>query len=213
MLDTRLHLIDSPPAGAPAAHEDEPRPSRHEAEAAVRTLIRWAGDSPRREGLLDTPARVARAYEEWFGGYAIDPERLLERDFDAAGYDDIVLLRGIPLRSMCEHHMAAIRGVAHVAYLPGERVVGISKLARLVDAYARRLQIQERLTGEIADTLERVLQPRGVAVVVQASHECISSRGVGMHGVDMVTRRLRGAFTQEPWRGDILAAFGLDRKP
>jgi GTP cyclohydrolase I len=211
MLDARLHLIDSAPSPA-STSDDEPRPSRLEAEAAVRTLIRWAGDSPRREGLLDTPARVARAYEEWFGGYAIDPEQLLERDFDAAGYDDIVMLRDIPLRSMCEHHMAAIRGVAHVAYLPGARVVGISKLARLVDAFARRLQIQERLTSEIADTLERVLQPRGVAVVVQASHECISSRGIGMHGVGMVTRRLRGDFAQEPWRGDILAAFGLERR-
>jgi len=211
MLDARLHLIDNAPI--PNAREDETRPTRTEAEAAVRTLIRWAGDSPRREGLLDTPARVVRAYEEWFGGYALDPEQILARDFDAAGYDDIVLLRDIPLRSMCEHHMAAIRGVAHVAYLPGERVVGISKLARLVDAYARRLQIQERLTTEIAQTLERVLQPRGVAVVVRASHECISSRGIGMHGVNMVTRKLLGAFTTEPWRGDILAAFGLDRKP
>jgi len=211
MLDHRLHLIDS--ANNPTSREDEPRPSRMEAEAAVRTLIRWAGDSPRREGVLDTPARVVRAYEEWFGGYQLDPEEILARDFDSAGYDDIVMLRDIPLRSMCEHHMAAIRGVAHVAYLPGERVVGISKLARLVDAYARRLQIQERLTNEIAGTLERVLQPRGVAVVVQASHECISSRGIGMHGVNMVTRKLLGAFTTEPWRGDILATFGLDRKP
>ena len=138
------------------------------------TLIRWAGDTPSREGLLETPARVVRAYEEWFGGYALNPEQILGRTFDSAGYDDIVLLRDIPLRSMCEHHMAAIRGVAHVAYLPSERVVGISKLARLVDAYARRLQIQERLTAEIADTLERVLKPRGVAVVIHASHECIS---------------------------------------
>jgi GTP cyclohydrolase I len=211
MLDHRLHLIETP--ALPDSREDEPRPTRIEAEAAVRTLIRWAGDSPRREGVLDTPARVVRAYEEWFGGYALDPEEILARDFDSAGYDDIVMLRDIPLRSMCEHHMAAIRGVAHVAYLPGERVVGISKLARLVDAYGRRLQIQERLTTEIAQTLERVLQPRGVAVVVQASHECISSRGIGMHGVNMVTRKLLGAFTTEPWRGDILAAFGLDRKP
>jgi GTP cyclohydrolase I len=205
MLDHRLHLIES--ETLPGQREDETRPTRMEAEAAVRTLIRWAGDAPRREGLLETPARVVRAYEEWFGGYALDPERILERDFDAAGYDDLVLLRDIPLRSMCEHHMAAIRGVAHVAYLPNERVVGISKLARLVDAYARRLQIQERLTGEIADTLERVLQPRGVAVVVRASHECISSRGIGMHGVSMVTRRLRGCFENEPWRSDILEAL------
>ena len=171
----------------------------------MRTLIRWAGDHPAREGLADTPARVVRAYEEWFGGYALDPERILGRTFDRAGYDDIVLLRDIPLRSVCEHHMAPIRGVAHVAYLPRERVVGISKLARLVDAYARRLQIQERLTAEIADTLQRVLRPRGVAVVVRAAHECISSRGIGMHGVGMATRRLLGEFEREPLRGEVMA--------
>jgi GTP cyclohydrolase I len=204
MLDARLHLIDGTPAAAP---EHEVRPSRHEAEAAVRTLIRWAGDAPRREGLLDTPARVVRAYEEWFGGYAIDPEALLERDFDSAGYDDIVLLRDIPLRSMCEHHMAAIRGVAHVAYLPGARVVGISKLARLVDAYGRRLQIQERLTAEIADELERTLQPRGVAVIIEASHECMSSRGVHKHGASLVTRRFTGVFEAREARSEVLAAL------
>jgi GTP cyclohydrolase I len=203
MLDARLQLID--PQSAPAIEES--RPSRHEAEAAIRTLIRWAGDSPSRAGLIDTPARVARAYEEWFGGYAIDPDALLARDFESAGYDDIVLLRDIPVRSMCEHHLAAIRGVAHVAYLPGERVVGISKLARLVDAYARRLQIQERLTCEIADTLDRVLQPRGVAVVIKASHECIGSRGIAMHGVGMVTKRLLGDFEREPWRSELLASL------
>src|SRR5690606_27317883 len=184
-----------------------PRPGRAEAGAAVRTLIRGAGDRPAREGLADTPARVVRAYEEWFGGYALDPDAILGRTFDGAGYDDIVLLRDIPLRSTCEHHMAPIRGVAHVAYLPGRRVVGISKLARLVDAHARRLQIQERMTIEIADTLERVLQPRGVAVVINATHDCISSRGVGMHGVAMVTRRLTGAFERDPWRRDLLDAL------
>jgi GTP cyclohydrolase I len=199
MLDDRLPSIESTqPAPAPAAMDASVRPSRQEAEAAVRTLIRWTGDRP---------ARVVRAYEEWFGGYALDPEQILGRTFDSAGYDDLVLLRDIPVQSVCEHHMAAIRGVAHVAYLPGTRVVGISKLARLVDAYARRLQIQERLTTEIADTLDRVLRPRGVAVVVQATHACISSRGVGMHGVAMVTRRLLGEFAQEPWRRDILAAL------
>lgn len=208
MLDARLHSVDSA-VPAPGAAADDPRPSRLDAEAAVRTLIRWAGDRPGREGLLDTPARVVRAYEEWFGGYALNPEAILGRSFDRAGYDDLVLLRDIPVRSVCEHHMAAIRGVAHVAYLPGERVVGISKLARLVDAYARRLQIQERLTAEIADTLQRVLQPRGVAVVVQASHDCIASRGVGMHGVTMVTRRLLGRFEQEPYRADVLAALAV----
>lgn len=206
MLDARLHAIDS----TASQHEvavDCPRPTRREAEAAVQTLIRWAGDQPAREGLQDTPARVVRAYEEWFGGYALDPARILGRTFERAGYDDLVLLRDIPLRSVCEHHMAPIHGVAHVAYLPGERVVGISKLARLVDAYARRLQIQERLTAEIADTLQQVLQPRGVAVVIKATHECIASRGIGMQGVAMVTRRLLGQFEHEPLRSDILAAL------
>ena len=205
MLDARLHVVEAP--SSPPATTEDARPSRQEAEAAVRTLIRWAGDSPAREGLRETPARVVRAYEEWFGGYTLDPADLLGRTFSRDGYDDIVLLRDIPVRSVCEHHMAAIRGVAHVAYLPGERVVGISKLARLVDAYARRLQIQERLTAEIADTLANVLQPRGVAVVIQASHECMTSRGVGTPGVGMVTRRLLGQFEQEPYRRDILAAL------
>ena len=186
---------------------DDPRPSREQAEAAVRTLIRWAGDSPTREGLRDTPARVVRAYEEWFGGYAKDPARILGRRFERAGYDDIVLLRDIPVRSVCEHHMAAIEGVAHVAYLPGERVVGISKLARLVDAYARRLQIQERLTAEIATTLQRELQPRGVAVVIRASHGCMTTRGVSIHGTTMMTRSLLGQCAVEPYRQEILAAL------
>ena len=184
-----------------------PRPSRAEAEAAVRTLIRWAGDNPVRAGLHDTPARVVRAYEEWFGGYARDPATILGRRFERSGYDDIVLLRDIPLHSTCEHHMAPITGVAHLAYLPGEQVVGLSKLARLVDAYARRLQIQERLTVEIADALQRELQPRGVAVAIRASHGCMTSRGTHVHGSAMVTRRLLGAFEHEPWRGDILAAL------
>ena len=206
MLEPRTNIAElaTPRNQALAA---SPRPCRAEAEAAVRTLIRWAGDDPAREGLHDTPARVARAYKEWFGGYALDPEHIPGRAFDTAGYDDIVLLRDIPLHSVCEHHMAPIRGVAHVAYLPRERVVGISKLARLVDAYARRLQIQERLTVEIADTLQRALQPRGVAVVLRAAHECIASRGIGMPGVGMVTRRLLGEFEREPLRSEIMAMF------
>lgn len=183
------------------------RPSRAEAEAAVRTLIRWAGDDPARAGLHDTPARVVRAYEEWFGGYAKDPAKILDRRFERSGYDDIVLLRDIPLHSTCEHHMAPITGVVHVAYLPGESVVGLSKLARLVDAYARRLQIQERLTVEIADALQRELKPRGVAVAIRASHGCMTTRGVHVHGSAMVTRRLLGAFEHEPWRSDILASL------
>ncbi len=185
----------------------EPRPSRAEAEAAVRTLIRWAGDNPAREGLHDTPARVVRAYEEWFGGYRRDPAKLLGRRFATSGYDDLVVLRDIPVQSVCEHHMAAIQGVAHVAYLPGDKVVGISKLARLVDTYARRLQIQERLTAEIADTLQRELDPRGVAVVIRASHGCMSTRGVHTHGTSMVTRRLLGDCLLEPFRSDILKAL------
>ena len=184
------------------------RPSRAEAEAAVRTLIRWAGDEPSREGLLATPARVVRAYEEWFSGYQQDPASLLSRTFEeVGGYDDLVVLRDIPLQSTCEHHMAAIRGVVHIAYLPNQRVVGISKLARLVEACSRRLQIQERLTAEIADTLACVLQPHGVAVIVQASHECLSSRGVRLHGASMLTRRLLGQFAQEPQRREILATL------
>ncbi len=207
MLDVQQPFVEQV-APLPGLSSNAGRPSRQEAEAAVRTLIRWAGDEPSREGLLATPARVVRAYEEWFGGYQLDPDSILSRTFDeAGGYDDLVLLRDIPLQSVCEHHMAAIRGTAHVAYLPGKRIVGISKLARLVDAYGRRLQIQERLTAEIADTLDRVLQPRGVAVVIQATHECIASRGARMHGVSMVTRRLLGQFGQEPWRRDILAAL------
>ncbi|HTM28009.1 MAG TPA: GTP cyclohydrolase I FolE [Rhodanobacter sp.] len=205
MLDGRISAVQACPlAEIPA--ESDVRPSRAEAEAAVRTLIRWAGDEPAREGLLATPARVVRAYEEWFGGYAQDPDALLARTFeDVGGYDDLVLLRDIPLQSTCEHHMAAITGVVHIAYLPSQRVVGISKLARLVDVLGHRLQIQERLTAQIADTVERVLQPRGVAVMVRASHACMSSRGVHVHGVSMVTRGLRGQFRNEPQRAEILA--------
>lgn len=188
----------------------ETPPTRAEAEAAVRTLIRWAGDDPRREGLLDTPARVARAYEEWFAGYGEDPLQILERTFEeVGGYGDMVLLRGIPVSSFCEHHMAAIRGVAHVAYLPADRVVGISKLARLVACYSRRLQIQERLTTEIAVALETALKPRGVAVAIRATHDCMASRGVNTPGVDMVTKHLTGAFEAGPMRDEFLSAAGL----
>ena len=206
--------LNPAPAEAFEDHDDVsrlpwPRPSRAEAEAAVRTLIGWAGDDPRREGLQATPGRVVRAYEEWFGGYCLDPADILERTFgEVAGYNDLVLLRDIPLESVCEHHMAAIRGVAHVAYLPSDRVVGISKLARLVDAYARRLQIQERLTAEIAEALERTLKPRGVAVIVEAGHECMSSRGVRKHGASLVTRRFTGVFQDGEARRELLGALG-----
>jgi GTP cyclohydrolase IA len=176
-----------------------PRPAREEAEEAVRTLIRYAGDDPAREGLLDTPARVVRSYAELFGGYAEDPVAYLERTFkEVDDYDEMVLLRDIRLESYCEHHMVPIIGRCHIAYLPGCRVVGISKLARLVDAYAKRLQIQERLTAQIADTIDRVLQPRGVAVVIEAGHQCMTTRGVHKPGVSMVTSRLLGAFRDDP---------------
>ncbi len=173
------------------------RPTREDAEAAVRTLIRWAGDDPLREGLLDTPARVARAYEEFYRGYGEDPVALLERTFsEVEGYDEIVLLRDIRLESHCEHHMVPIVGRAHVAYLPDRRVVGISKLARLVDAFAHRLQIQEKLTAQIADTIQEVLRPHGTAVIIEAVHECMSCRGVHKTGVSMVTSRMLGIFRE-----------------
>jgi GTP cyclohydrolase I len=175
------------------------RPSREEAEEAVRVLLRWAGEDPTREGLLDTPARVARAYEEYFGGYGVDPVALLARTFaETDGYDEIVLLRDIRFESFCEHHMAPIIGRAHVAYLPRTRVVGISKLARVVDAYARRLQIQEKMTAQIANTLNEVLQPLGVAVVIEATHQCMTTRGVHRPGTSLVTSRMLSAFRTDP---------------
>ena len=171
------------------------RPSREEAEAAVRTLIRWAGDNPDREGLVGTPDRVVRAYEEFFSGYDDDPREMLRRTFEEVeGYDEVVVLRDIRLESHCEHHMVPIIGKVHVGYLPDKRVVGISKLARVVDAYAHRLQIQEKLTAQIANTLQDVLQPRGVAVVIEASHQCMTTRGVHKSDDAMVTSRMLGAF-------------------
>ncbi len=183
------------------------RPTRAEAENAVRTLIRWAGDDPDREGLADTPARVARSYEEFFEGYESDPVALLERTFEETdGYDEIVLLRDIRLESYCEHHMVPIVGRAHVAYLPHRRVVGISKLARVVDAYAKRLQIQEKLTAQIANTVNDVLQPRGTAVIIEAAHQCMTTRGVHKPGVTMVTSRMLGAFRDDSsTRRELLA--------
>ncbi len=175
------------------------RPTREEAEEAVRVLLRWAGEDPTREGLLDTPARVTRAYEEYFGGYEVDPVALLARTFaETDGYDEIVLLRDIRFESFCEHHLAPIIGRAHVAYLPRTRVVGISKLARVVDAYARRLQIQEKMTAQIANTLDEVLQPLGVAVVIEATHQCMTCRGVHRPGTSLVTSRMLGAFRTDP---------------
>ena len=190
-------------------NDDAPdgRPTRAEAENALRVLLRWAGDDPDREGLQDTPSRVARAYQEWFSGYATDPISLLERTFEETdGYDEIVLLRDIRLESTCEHHMAPIIGRVHVAYLPHRRVVGISKLARVVEAYARRLQIQEKLTAQIANTIQDVLHPRGVAVVIEAAHQCMTTRGVHKPGVTMVTSRMLGAFREDAaTRRELLA--------
>ena len=187
------------------------RPSRSEAEEAVRTLLRWAGDQPNREGLLGTPSRVVRAYEEWFSGYAQDPKAYLSRTFDeVAGYDEIVALRDIPFESHCEHHLAPIIGKAHIAYLPRRRVVGISKLARLVDVYAKRLQIQEKMTAEIANCLDKVLSPHGVAVVIEATHQCMTTRGVHKSGVTMMTSRMLGVFREQPeTRHEFLASLNL----
>jgi GTP cyclohydrolase I len=175
------------------------RPTREEAQAAVRVLLRWAGDDPAREGLLETPARVVRAYEAFFSGYQQDPREILARTFsEVDGYDELIVLKDIRFESYCEHHMLPIIGRAHVAYLPEHRVVGISKLARLVDAFARRLQIQEKLTAQIADTLNEILQPKGVGVILQATHQCISTRGVHKPGVEMVTSRMLGTFRTDP---------------
>jgi len=180
-----------------SAGKDVPadRPSREEAEAAVRTLIRWAGDDPAREGLIDTPARVVRSYEEFFSGYADDPTQILARTFsEVEGYDEMIVLNDIRFESHCEHHMAPIVGRAWVAYIPKGRVVGISKLARVVDAFAKRLQIQEKMTAQIANAIDKVLQPEGVGVVIKAEHHCMTTRGVHKHGTDMVTSRMLGAF-------------------
>jgi GTP cyclohydrolase I len=187
------------------------KPSRGEAEAAVRTLLRWAGDEPDRQGLAGTAARVVRAYEEWFSGYTQDPKEYLSRTFDeVAGYDEIVALRDIPFESHCEHHLAPIIGKAHIAYLPRRRVVGISKLARLVDVYAKRLQIKEEMTAEIANCLDKVLKPHGVAVVIEATHQCMTTRGVHKSGVSMLTSRMIGAFRRQPeTRAEFLASLNL----
>src|SRR5579872_3226683 len=186
------------------------RPSREAAEAAVRTLIQWAGDDPEREGLKGTPGRVVRAFEEFFSGYGTDPVELLQRTFEETdGYDEMVVLKDIRFESHCEHHLAPIIGKAHVAYLPRNRVVGISKLARLVEAYAKRLQIQEKMTAQIANTLDEVLHPKGVAVVIDAAHQCMTTRGVHKPGVSMVTSRMLGAFRDDPsTRREFLAIIG-----
>ena len=172
--------------------------SRHDAENAVRTLLRWSGENPEREGLLDTPKRVVKAYEDWFSGYAMDPDDYLARTFEeVCGYDEMIVLRDIQFESHCEHHMAPIIGRAHVGYLPNGKVVGISKLARVVEAYARRFQVQEKMTAQIASCIQRALQPMGVGVVVEAAHECMTTRGVHKRGVSMVTSTMLGTFRED----------------
>lgn len=190
---------------------DRSSKARKRAEEAVRTLIGWAGDDPDREGLAETPARVARAFEEYFSGYGEDPVKFLSRTFEeVSGYDEVVLLRDIPFVSHCEHHLAPIVGKAHVAYLPGDRVVGISKLARVVHAYARRLQVQERLTAQIGDCIARVLEPQGVAVVIEASHGCMTARGVKTPEVTMTTSRMTGVFREDDKsRREVLSLMGF----
>ena len=172
--------------------------SREQAEEAVRTLLRWAGDDPQREGLLDTPKRVVNAYRDWFSGYAVDPREYMRRTFEEVeGYDEMVVLRDIAFESYCEHHMAPIIGRAHVGYLPSNKVVGISKLARVVDGYARRFQVQEKLTAQIAACIDEVLKPRGVGVVIDSEHQCMTTRGVHKRGVSMVTSRMVGIFRSD----------------
>lgn len=191
------------------------RPTRSEAEAAVRTLLRWTGDDPDREGLLGTPERVVRAYEEWFAGYNEDPVSILERTFEETeGYDEMVVLRDIRFESFCEHHVAPIIGVAHCAYLPDRRVVGISKIARVIELYAKRLQIQEKLTSQVANAIQDVLRPRGVAVVVRATHQCMTTRGVRKPGVSMITSQMLGAFRSDAaTRREFLAMIGTTPGP
>lgn len=208
-LSSRSKAIDSSPL---IGHDGglARRPSRSEAEDAVRTLLRWAGDDPDREGLLGTPDRVARAYEEFFAGYLVDPVEILQRTFEEVeGYDEMIVLRDIRFESHCEHHMLPIVGTAHVGYLPERRVVGISKLARIVEVYARRLQIQEKMTAQIANTIDEVLKPRGVAVVIDAEHHCMTTRGIHKPGTTMATSRMLGSFRADiQLRREFLAMTG-----
>jgi GTP cyclohydrolase I len=186
------------------------RPSRQEAEAAIRTLLKWAGDDPSREGLRDTPERVARAFEDWFSGYNEDPEEFLSRTFEEVeGYDDMVVLKDIRFESHCEHHLAPIIGRVHIGYLPNNKVVGISKLARVVDTFARRLQVQETMNAQIAHCIQHVLEPKGVAVVIEATHQCMTTRGVHKPGVTMVTSTMSGGFrTNATTRREFLSVIG-----
>lgn len=188
------------------------RPTREEAEAAVATLLRWAGEDPEREGLIDTPRRVALAYQDWFSGYDVDPVRFLARTFEEVeGYDEMIVLRDITFESHCEHHMAPIIGKAHVGYLPNNKIVGISKLARVVDTFARRLQVQEKMTAQIAQCIQEVLKPKGVGVVIDAVHQCMTTRGIHKSGVSMVTSQMLGAFRKDArTRAEFLRMIGRD---
>jgi len=218
MIDHETPSGASSRAATPADERDQrqlptadERPTREEAEAAVRTLLAWAGDDPQREGLVETPSRVARSYEEFFAGYRMDPEEVLEKTFEEIeGYDEMVTVRDIRVDSHCEHHMVPIVGRAHVAYLPDKRVVGLSKLARVVEIYSRRLQIQEKLTVQVADAIDRVLAPKGVAVVIEAAHECMTTRGIRKHESMTVTSRMTGEFRDNPsTRREFLAMIGM----
>lgn len=194
-MDTRVQAMERSLVSCSAS----PRPSRSEAEAAFRTIIRWAGDDPERDGLVETPGRVARAFEEFFAGYSQDPAAILRKTFEEIeGYDEMIVLRGIRFDSHCEHHMAPIVGQAWVAYIPNGRVVGISKLARLVEVYAKRLQIQEKMTAQIANTIDNILQPQGVGVIIKASHHCMGTRGIHKPDADLVTSRMLGCFRDNP---------------
>ena len=206
-MSPNVHALDR----ARASQPETQKPGRSEVEAAVRTIIRWTGEDPDRDGLLETPARVTRAFEEFFAGYGQDPVEILEKTFEEIeGYDEMIVLRGIRFESHCEHHMAPIIGQAWVAYIPNGRVVGISKLARVVDVYARRLQIQEKMTAQIANTINDVLKPQGVGVIIKASHHCMTTRGVHKPGTSMVTSRMLGAFrTDASTRREFLAFIGM----
>jgi len=189
------------------------KPSRKKAEDAIYTLLLWAGEDPRREGLLDTPKRVAKAYEDWFSGYKQDPVQYLKRTFEEVeGYDEMIVLRDISFESHCEHHMAPIIGRAHVGYLPNNKVVGISKLARVVEAFARRFQVQEKMTAQIANCIEDVLRPQGVGVVIEATHQCMTTRGIHKDGVSMVTSQMVGTFRKDArTRAEFLRMIGSER--
>ena len=190
------------------------KPTREEAQKAVRTLIKWAGDNPDREGLVETPKRVVKAYEEFFAGYDDDPEEILRKTFEEVeGYDEMVLVKNIRLESHCEHHIVPILGKAHIAYIPNNRVVGISKLARIVDAFGKRLQTQETMTAQIANTIEKVLEPKGVAVVIDAAHQCMTTRGIHKPESSTVTSCMRGIFKENPrTRNEFLTFIKLPQK-